>query len=221
MFLCATLEDLVPPDHPLRLIRAMVHRALEALDGRLEEIYGKGGRPSIAPERLRAGELPRKFFAGVVRQARQQGLMSSEHFSVDGKPLGRWRARRASGRTKAGRARRTRARWGRNREVDWRGQRRRNETHEATTGPKARLWRKGQTGEAKLSWLGHVVTSNGHRLRVNVRVTLAAGRGYDTRKFVGLRKVRGRGRKKVGWIVTLVAAAYNLVRKRNLLAAAG
>jgi transposase len=52
MFLYATLEDLAPPHHPLRPIRAMVDRALEALDARLDEIYGEGGRPSIAPERL-------------------------------------------------------------------------------------------------------------------------------------------------------------------------
>jgi transposase len=51
-FLYATLEDLVPPDHPLRPIRAMVDRAPKALDARLDEIYGEGGRPTIAPERL-------------------------------------------------------------------------------------------------------------------------------------------------------------------------
>ena len=56
-FLYATLEDLVPPDHPLRPIRAMVDRALKALDGRLDEIYGEGGRPSIAPERLLRAQL--------------------------------------------------------------------------------------------------------------------------------------------------------------------
>jgi transposase len=52
MFLYATLKDLVPPDHPLRPIRAMVDRALAALDARLDELYGEGGRPTIAPERL-------------------------------------------------------------------------------------------------------------------------------------------------------------------------
>jgi IS5 family transposase len=167
------------------------------------------------------------------------------------------------------------------------------------TDPEARLWRKSQTAEAKLSYLGHVLGENRHGLIVNVRVTKAYGRaereaavemareipggtkrvtvggdkGYDAREFVeqmkelkvtphvaqnasrrssavdgrttrhegyrvsqrrrklveeffgwakvvaGLRKVKLRGREKVGWLFTLAAAAYNLVRMRNLMAA--
>jgi hypothetical protein len=98
----------------------------------------------------------------------------------------------------------------RNREVDFRGQQRRDETHESATDPEARLWRKSQTAEAKLSYLGHVLGENRHGLIGNVRVrkahgraereaavemareipggrkrvTLGADRGYDTREFV-------------------------------------
>ncbi|MGQ9635653.1 MAG: IS5/IS1182 family transposase, partial [Bryobacteraceae bacterium] len=57
MFLYASLEELVPPDHPLRPIRAMVDRALAALDDTFDELYGEGGRPSIAPERLLRAQL--------------------------------------------------------------------------------------------------------------------------------------------------------------------
>jgi hypothetical protein len=97
--------------------------------------------------------------------------------------------------------------------VAFRGQRRRNETHESVTDPEARLWRKSRRAEAKLCYLGHVVTENRHGLLVNVRltqacgqaereaalemargilggskrVTLAADRGYDTREFVASR----------------------------------
>ena len=203
MFLYATLEDLVPPDHPLRPIRAMVDRGLEALDGRLDELYGEGGRPSIAPERLlRAqrlmllcsirrermlveqlrynllfrwfvglgmneevwhatvftknrdrlleGEVAREFFAAVVRQAQQRGLMSSEHFSVDGTMVEAW-ASQKSFRPKPGEpGKEGPGQVGRNPEVDFRGQGRRNETHESVTDPEARLWRKSQTAEAKL-----------------------------------------------------------------------
>ena len=57
MFLYASLEDVVPADHPLRPIRAMVDEALRRLDDTFDEIYGDGGRPSIAPERLLRAQL--------------------------------------------------------------------------------------------------------------------------------------------------------------------
>ena len=47
-----TLEQRVPAEHPLRQIRPMLDRALERLDGELELLYSRKGRPSIAPERL-------------------------------------------------------------------------------------------------------------------------------------------------------------------------
>ncbi|GIU77304.1 MAG: hypothetical protein KatS3mg005_0542 [Bryobacteraceae bacterium] len=52
MFLYASLEDVVPADHPLRPIRAMVDEALRRMDETFDAIYGDVGRPSIAPERL-------------------------------------------------------------------------------------------------------------------------------------------------------------------------
>ena len=57
MFLYASLEDLVPADHPLRPIRAMVDEALRRMDETFDEIYGDVGRPSIAPERLLRAQL--------------------------------------------------------------------------------------------------------------------------------------------------------------------
>lgn len=94
--------------------------------------------------------------------------------------------------------------------MDFRGQQRSNETHESATDPEPRRWRKSQTAEARLSYLGHVLGENRHGLIVNVRVTKAHGRaereaavemarqipggtkwvtlagdkGYDTREFV-------------------------------------
>ncbi len=57
MFLYASLEELVPADHPLRPIRAMVDEALWKPDATLDELSGEGGRPSIAPERLLRAQL--------------------------------------------------------------------------------------------------------------------------------------------------------------------
>src|SRR5512136_1849371 len=52
LFSYGSLEERVPPSHPLRPIRTMVDEALKALDGRFEEIYDGDGRKSIPPERL-------------------------------------------------------------------------------------------------------------------------------------------------------------------------
>ncbi len=104
---------------------------------------------------------------------------------------------------------------GRNREVDFRGQRRSSDTHVSSTDPDARLYKKGSGQAAKLSYLGHVLTENRHGLVVDVelseangraereaalqmverstagRATLGADRGYDTRGFV--RELRSLG----------------------------
>ena len=52
LFGYGSLEERVPPDHPLRPIRVMVDEALKALHGRFDELYDEDGRKSIPPERL-------------------------------------------------------------------------------------------------------------------------------------------------------------------------
>jgi transposase len=64
-----TLEQRVPSDHPLRKIRLMLDRALERLDGELELLYSRKGRPSIAPERLLRSLLLQILYS--VRSERQ------------------------------------------------------------------------------------------------------------------------------------------------------
>ena len=60
-------------------------------------------------------------------------------------------------------------------ERDFHGERRKNDTHASTTDPQARLFRKGKGKEAKLCFMGHVVTENRHGLVVAARTTLATG----------------------------------------------
>jgi hypothetical protein len=61
------------------------------------------------------------------------------------------------------------------REVDFHGERRSNETHESTTDPDARLYKKSKGSEAKMSYLGHALMENRHGLLVDTMVTLANG----------------------------------------------
>jgi len=63
-FVCLTsLEDVVPADHPLRAIRAMVDAALEQMSPSLEALYACGGRPSVAPEYLLRAQLVQILYA--------------------------------------------------------------------------------------------------------------------------------------------------------------
>ena len=82
MFSYVTLEQRVPQDHPARAIRAMVDRALRRMDGELEKLYARKGRPSIAPERLLRAQLLMALYS--IRSERQ--LMEQLNYNM----LFRW-----------------------------------------------------------------------------------------------------------------------------------
>jgi transposase len=246
-------------------------------------------------DRLLDGDVAREFLCEVVRQAREEGLSSDEHFTVDGTLIEAWASLKSFQRKD-----------GRNAppddpgnpSVDFHGERRSNNTHRSKTDADAMLARKGRGKEAKLSYSGNLLVENRNGLIVSTellqahgtaerdaallmleqvpgehRATVGADKAYDTADFVAecrnmnvtphvarndkrrggsaidartarhdgyaisqkkrkrieesfawlktialLRKVRHRGLHKVGWVFTFAAAAYNLVRMRNLLA---
>jgi transposase len=254
-------------------------------------------------DRLLEGDVARVFFEAVLAQAAEKRWLSSEHFSVDGTLIEAWASHKsfqpkAKGRRNSRKKRRDRNDRGpRNPTVNFRGERRLNDTHESTTDPEARLARiKGK--ESRLAYQGHVLMENRNGLVVDARLTqadgygersaalemlrelpagphatLGADKGYDTQDFVEgcrqlgvtphvaqhttnrrsridgrttrhpgyeasqrvrkrieevfgwmktvglMRKTRHRGQRKVSWAFVFTAAAYNLVRMRNLAAA--
>ncbi|MEC4595323.1 transposase, partial [Nitrospirillum amazonense] len=98
-------------------------------------------------DRLLDGEIASKFLAAVLAQPRVKRLLSSEHFSVDGTLIEAW-ASQKSFKPKAspdgqGDDGDGATGGGRNAPADFRGEKRSNETHESTTDPDARLYRKG------------------------------------------------------------------------------
>jgi transposase len=156
--------------------------------------------------RLLAHDVARQFFLAVRAEADRGGLLSDEHFSVDGTLLEAWASQKSyrprdEDDPPAGGG-------GRNAEVDFHGEQRRRDTHVSRTDPQALLYRKGRGQPAKLCFLGHVLTENRNGLVVDVelttatgraereaaqrmlgrsttgRATVAADRGYDTRDFV-------------------------------------
>src|SRR6187549_3742201 len=82
LFSYVDIEDRVPGDHPLRLIRRIVNQVLAALDGEFGKLYAAEGRPSIAPERLLRALLLQAFYS--IRSERQ--LMEQLNYNL----LFRW-----------------------------------------------------------------------------------------------------------------------------------
>src|ERR687892_566575 len=115
-------------------------------------------------DRLLNQEIARSFFRRVVERA--EGLMSDEHFTVDGTLIEAWASQksfqRKDGDTDGD---------GRN----FRGQDRKNDTHASTTDPDARLYRKSNNAEARLAYLGHLLMENRHGLIVDAQATVADG----------------------------------------------
>ena len=128
-------------------------------------------------DRLLDGDIAARFLAAVLAQTRVKKLLSTDHFSVDGTLIEAWasmksfrpKAETDSGDPPLG--------GGRNIEVDFRGEKRSNQTHESTTDPEARLYRKGAGMEAKLCFMGHGLMENRSGLIVDARVTTADGHG--------------------------------------------
>jgi transposase len=246
-------------------------------------------------DRLLDGDIADAFFAEVLAAVKQEGLLSDEHFTVDGTLLEAWASHKSF---KPKDTDRTPPDDPKNPTVNFHGQRRRNDTHQSTTDPDARLYKKGTGHEAKLAYLGHLLTENRHGFIIDTAVTEASGTGerdaaitmlselpltrrrltvaadklYDRRAWVEavrrmritphvaqyagsggsaidgrttrhpgyalsqrkrklieqafgwlktvalFRKLRHRGGRLVDWLFSFGAAAYNLVRWRNLVA---
>lgn len=250
-------------------------------------------------ERLLEGEIAGIFFEQVLQQAKEQQLLSDEHFTVDGTMIEAWANRRSFKEKKdppeqgSGRG----------------GEKLLRDTHESESDPEARLYKKSAAGEARPSYLGHVVMENRNGLvmkpcvteagtrqerdaalrmvgellkeiggkrkagEAGGAITVGADKGYQEQDFIeglrklsvrphvaeyekrrrswltageredvgfgisqnkrklveqifgwmkvvaGLRKTKFRGRRRVDWIFSLGAAAFNLIRMAKLIPA--
>jgi len=124
-------------------------------------------------DRLIGSEVATQFFCQIRDQAREKGLLSDEHFTVDGTLIEAW-ASQKSFQPKEQEPRDP-GEGGRNVEVDFRGRPRSNQTHESKSDPDARLLKKSTGGEAKLSYMGHVLMENRNGLVVDSRLTIGSG----------------------------------------------
>ena len=158
-------------------------------------------------DRLLEADVAKEFLTRVVAQARAQGLTSDEHFTVDGTLLEAW-ASAKSFQPKQGQPPSPPDDPG-NPTVNFRGEKRSNETHESKTDPEARLARKSAGKESRLSYSGNLLVENRNGLIVDAEVfqangtaerdaallmmerlpgiqalTVGGDKGFDTRGFV-------------------------------------
>lgn len=173
-------------------------------------------------QRLLEQEVAKLFFEEVVLLARENGLISQEHFSVDGTLIEAWASvksfvpRDGSGASEVEKSKKDDPG---NPTVNFRGQKRTNQTHVSTSDPEARLARKGNGVGAKPSFGAHALMENRNGLLMDLRVTSATevtepavalelldrqkadrqiepesvggDKGYHTRAFVGALRERG------------------------------
>jgi transposase len=142
-------------------------------------------------DRLNAESVAAEFLREIVRLAQQKDLMSDEHFSVDGTLLQAW-ASHKSFRPKDGPPEDKSG--PRNAPPDFKGQKRRNDTHESTSDPDCRLFCKGNTG-AQLSYQGHVLMEHRSGLVRAACVSRATGFGEREAALTLLKQLHGRRRR--------------------------
>jgi transposase len=147
-------------------------------------------------DRLLEAEIAKEFLARVVGQARAKGWTSDEHFTVDGTLLEAW-ASVKSFQPKDKKSSPPPDDPG-NPTVNFRGEKRSNQTHESGTDPEALLARKGAGKEAKLSYSGNLLVENRNGLIVSSMVWEATGTAERYAAMAMLQRVPGTGRVTVG-----------------------
>ena len=147
-------------------------------------------------DRLLEAEVAKEFLTRVVGQAREKGWTSDEHFSVDGTLLEAWASEKRF-RPKDKKSSPPPDDPG-NPTVNFRGEKRSNQTHESETDPDALLARKGAGKEAKLSYSGNLLVENRNGLIVSSLVWEATGTAERDAAMAMLQDVPGTGRVTVG-----------------------
>ena len=142
-------------------------------------------------DRLLRHDVAGRFLQAVVRQAQEADLLSDEHFTVDGTLIEAW-ASLKSFRPIDDPDEGVDADDAGNADVDFRGQKRTNQTHRSTTDPEARLARKGKGKEARLSYGVSLLMENRHGLIVDVQVHEPTGTGEREAALVLLQRQRRR-----------------------------
>ena len=147
-------------------------------------------------DRLIAHDVIKTLFGQVMERARKADLLSAEHFSVDGTLIRAWASHKSfvpkdgpppdNGGSKS------------NPEVDFKRQKRSNDTHASTTDTDARLYTKSNKAEAVPAYIGHVLMENRNKLAVDTQLTTASGTAEREAALAMLQALPGKVLKTVG-----------------------
>lgn len=146
-------------------------------------------------DRLLEGEIAAKFLAAVLAQPKVKRLLSSDHFSVDGTLIEAWASIKSFRKKDGGDDDRQGP--GRNAERNFHRENRSNETHQSTTDPEAKLYRKGDGQAAKLCYMGHALMENRHGLAVGGGVSQATGTAEREKALELIDDYRGDSERRI------------------------
>lgn len=152
-------------------------------------------------DRLLEGEIAQRFFEEVLKLAKEQGLVSPEHFTVDGTIIEAWASHKSFQLKDSGNNdddSPNSGSGGRNPDIDYKGQKRKNDTHESKTDPDARLYRKSKRTGAQMCYLGHALMENRNGLVVDIRVTHAEGKAEEKAAASMATAIKGKRRVTLG-----------------------
>ena len=164
-------------------------------------------------DRVLGGEVAKVFFQEVLAEARRRSLLSDEHFTVDGTLIEAW----ASHKSFKPKDQSDSDEGGSNPSVDFRRQRRTNDTHASRTDPEARLYKKSKGAESRLCYMGHLMIDNRHGLATNACVTIASGTAEREAAVQMAGEIPGRG-----WVTLAADKGYDTrdcirkLRDRNI-----
>lgn len=149
-------------------------------------------------DRLLDADLCQHLLRSVYEEATSSGLVSTEHFSVDGTLLDAWASHKSFKPKDGSGGNDPNDGGGRNAEADFHGQKRSNDTHASVTDPESRMARKGDGKEAKLSYAGHLIIENRNGLVAGTLVNQPSGHAECAAASALAADLPGSGRITIG-----------------------
>jgi transposase len=146
-------------------------------------------------DRLLEGEIAAKLLNAILGQPKVKRLLSSDHFSVDGTLIEAWASIKSFRRKDGGDNDSEGS--GRNAERSFHKEKRSNQTHESTTDPEAKLYKKGDGQAAKLCYMGHALMENRNGLAVSGGVSQATGTAEREMALTLVERHRGPSTRRI------------------------